>query len=350
MSGRAMQRILVADVGGTNCRMGSFRLEGASLALERSARISSANLESGQDLFLALSQGLDLRPEEAGAVVIGLAGPVNGQKGSLTNGRLRVDLAAVPSLAGTGRCLLLNDFMLQAYAILTPPGAQASYVAGPEQKKGEDAIFPGKEPAGRVKNACVRKTHAVVGAGTGLGAASLLLTDQGVPLAVPSEAGHAAFAFLDKEEQDYGRALCKGLGRAFASAENVLCGRGLSTLHYYLTGQMLHPSQVGDSALSRDTPTLRWYARFLGRFCQEWILSSLCREGLWIAGGVAAANPLCVSCPSFSEALYAGAGDVVSLLQSVPVRLVTDTDSGLWGGAYAGLALCGIELADIENA
>ncbi len=335
-----MQRILVADVGGTNCRMGSFRLEGTSLALEHAARISSSGLESGQDLLAALAQGLHLPPQQAEAVVIGLAGPVDGQKGRLTNGRLRVDLAELPALAATGRCLLLNDFILQAYATLTPPGTQARHVAGPSQENRSDAVSScNNEGAGCVKSAHCKKTHAVIGAGTGLGAASLLLFNQESPLAVPSEAGHTAFAFLGKEEQDYGRALCKMLGRPFASAENVLCGQGLSTLHYYLTGQMLHPSQVGDSALSRDTPTLHWYARFLGRFCQGWILSALCREGLWIAGGVAAANPLCVSCPSFSEALYAGCGDVVPLLQRVPVRLVTDTDSGLWGGAYAGMKL-----------
>ena len=336
-----MQRILVADVGGTNCRMGSFRLEGTSLTLECSARISSSGLENGQDLFFALAEGLRLSPEQAGAVVIGLAGPVDGQKGSLTNGRLRVDLADISPLPAAGRCLLLNDCILQAYATLTPPGVQALHVAGPAQKNdgSADAVSSGEEEGGLIKGVHSGNIHAVIGAGTGLGAASLLLSEQGRPVAVPSEAGHAAFAFLGKEEQDYGRALCKGLERPFASAENVLCGQGLSTLHYYLTGRMLHPSQVGDSALSRDTPTLHWYARFLGRFCRGWILSTLCREGLWIAGGVAAANPLCVSCQSFSEALYADSGDVMSLLQCVPVRLVTDTDSGLWGGAYAGAAL-----------
>lgn len=335
-----MQRILVADVGGTNCRMGSFRLEGTSLVLERAARVSSMGLESWQDLLGALGQGLHLPPEQAGALVIGLAGPVEGQKGRLTNGRLRLDLAEFPALAATGRCLLLNDFILQAYATLTPPGAQALYVAGPAQgSHSADVVSCGQEAAGFVKSMHCQKTYAVIGAGTGLGAASLLFSNEGRPLAVPSEAGHVAFAFMGKEEQDFEQALCERLGRPFASAENVLCGQGLSTLHYYLTGQMLHPSEVSHSALSRDTPTLRWYARFLGRFCRGWILSTLCRDGLWIAGGVAAANPLCVSCPPFTQELYAGCGDVVSLLQRVPVRLVTDTDSGLWGGAYAGLAL-----------
>lgn len=69
------------------------------------------------------------------------------------------------------------------------------------------------------------------------------------------------------------------------------------------------------------------------------MLSTLCRGGLWIAGGVAAANPLCVTSPAFIESLYASSDATRSLLQRIPVYLVTDTDSGLWGAAFAGQTL-----------
>ena len=337
-----MQRILVADVGGTNCRFGSFILENNTLALEFSTRISSNSLSNGQALFTALSEKLSLPIENAAAIVVGLAGPVDGQRGRLTNGSLDVDLAEVSALRQIEHCLLLNDFTLQAYATLTPPGTHALSVAdSPIASALEPAGTPklaGAVERGSLTESCGR-TRAIIGAGTGLGAASLLpVTGKGwTP--VPSEAGHTAFAFLGEEEQEYRRFLCRELGRPFVSAENVLCGDGLAILHYYLTGQLLKPAQVGAQALEGETPTLRWYSRFLGRFCRGWMLSTLCTGGLWIAGGIAAANPHCVTSAVFSEALRADPGAIAPLLKDTPVYLVTDTDSGLWGAAFAGQAM-----------
>ena len=334
-----MQRILVADVGGTNCRFASFSLEDDRLSLEVATRIDSKILTSRQSLFAALSETLSQPVESADAIVVGLAGPVDRQRGRLTNGSLYINIADMPECQAA-RCLLLNDFTLQAYATLTPPGMSALHVAGPAKERSVTVEASSKPTWGSGANEPGRMgARSVVGAGTGLGAASLLPvgTDEWLPFS--SEAGHAAFAFFEDEEQEFRRFLCRELGRPFASAENVLCGDGLSILHYYLTGQFLQPRQVGERALSCDTPTLQWYARFLGRFCRGWILSTLCRGGLWIAGGVAAANPLCVTSSTFLESLYASSEATLTLLQHIPVYLVTDTDSGLWGAAFAGQTL-----------
>ena len=338
-----MQRILVADVGGTNCRFGSFTLENSKLALEFSTRINSNSLSSGQALFTALSEELSQPIENAAAVVVGLAGPVDGQRGRLTNGSLSVDLAEVPALRQIEHCLILNDFILQAYATLTPPGTDALNVADSSIEKELQSSDTPRAAAEAMCNGFLtwhkRRTRAIIGAGTGLGAASLLSVAEKGWVPVPSEAGHAAFAFWGEDEQEYRRFLCKELGRPFVSAENVLCGDGLAMLHYYLTGQLLEPAQVGAQALEGETPTSRWYARFLGRFCRSWMLSTLCTGGLWIAGGIAAANPRCVTSPVFSESLRAYPGAIAPLLKDTPVYLVTDTDSGLWGAAFAGQTL-----------
>lgn len=331
-----MQRILVADVGGTNCRFASFGLENGRLSLEVAARIDSTTVTSGQSLFAALAETLSQPVENADAVVVGLAGPVDKQEGRLTNGSLHINIADAPACRA-GQCLLLNDFTLQAYATLTPPGIAAVPVTG--SAKRQDGALEASAKAAGDSGADARghmEVRAIVGAGTGLGAASIHSVGTGEWLPVPSEAGHAAFAFLEEEEQEFRGFLCRELGRPFASAEDVLCGDGLSILHYYLTGQFLRPQQVGERALTRDTPTLRWYSRFLGRFCRGWMLSTLCKGGLWIAGGIAAANPLCVANPAFLESLYASSDATLSFLQHIPVYLVTDTDSGLWGAAFAG--------------
>lgn len=137
-----------------------------------------------------------------------------------------------------------------------------------------------------------RAARAVLGAGTGLGAALLVWTGRRW-LPVPSEAGHAAFPFSGRPEHDFERFLQRDLGQSWISAEDVLSGQGLSQLHFFLSGEYLFPPVVGARALQSETTTLQWYARFLARFCRNWMYAALSLGGLWVCGGIAAVT-LCV--------------------------------------------------------
>ena len=318
-----MQRIFAADIGGTNARFALFAEHEGNLALRLAVWKKSADLHTAQDMLRTMQQQLQTSLAEGDALVVALAGPTQGLQGKLTNGPLRVDLNGVAQRHNLACCLLINDFTAQAYAMLTPAGAGAKIVRGGVRATTDSA-----------------QTKAILGAGTGLGAASLVGCGAAAGtvswLAVPSEAGHAAFPFTGAEEHAYQGFLARELGCDFPSVENVLCGEGLSVLHYYLTGQFFYPPAVGEQALSHDTPTLQWYARLLGRFCRQWILSTLCLGGLWIAGGIAAKNPLCVEHPAFLQELSVG-NDVGGVATSTPVLLITDANSGLWGAARAAL-------------
>ena len=318
-----MQRIFAADIGGTNARFALFTEHEGNLALKVSVWEKSADLHTAEDVLHAMQRQLQTPLAKGDALVIALAGPTCGLQGKLTNGPLHLDLSGVEQRLGLLSCQLVNDFTAQAFAMLTPAGTGAKPVRGRALSTAEPPL-----------------TKAILGAGTGLGAASLVCcgaaAGNGHWLALPSEAGHAAFAFAGAEEHAYQAFLARELGCEFPTVENVLCGEGLSVLHYYLTGQFFYPPAVGEHALSADTPTLQWYARFLGRFCRQWILSTLCRGGLWIAGGIAAKNPLCVEHPVFLQELAAGL-DVGGVVNATPVLLITDANSGLWGAARAAL-------------
>ncbi|MBQ9405897.1 MAG: glucokinase [Desulfovibrio sp.] len=320
-----MADIYAADIGGTHARYACFSHENGQLRLMAVKWASSAPLLQAEDVLSAMYGELGTGPKPGDALAIALAGPVAGQTGYLTNGRLRLDMRPIAARLGLVRCLLLNDFAAQAHAMLTEVGTQACPIRIPA------SVTPD------------RATRAVFGAGTGLGAASLHWWEptesaEGEPVgqwqAVPSEVGHTPFPFCGEEEQRYANALAQTLGQEWASMEDVLCGRGLERLHAFLTGRQEDAATVGREALSRETPTLQWYARFLGRFCRLWICTTLCTGGLWIAGGIAARNPLCVTCPEFVHELLRGTA-LQDVLCSVPVRLVTNTDSGLWGAAQA---------------
>ncbi|MBO4300064.1 MAG: glucokinase [Desulfovibrio sp.] len=324
-----MGRIFAADIGGTNARFARFSCENGRLAPETVWRTGSKSLRDAADVLSAMRGMPGAGPTAGDALAVALAGPVEGLRGSLTNGSLRMDLNGMASRLGWRGCVLLNDFAAEAHATLTDVGARARRIFGPESSS-------------------QRGTRAVFGAGTGLGAASLhWFGHDDVPLpvrqggqgswhAVPSEVGHAPFPFQGEEEQRYANSLVPALGRDWASVEDVLCGRGLERLHAFLTGRRMEAAEVSREALGDETPTLRWYARFLGRFCRIWICTTLCTGGLWIAGGIAASNPLCVSCQEFFGELTAGSV-LQEMIERVPIRLASTTDSGLWGAARVAL-------------
>lgn len=319
----AVQHILAADIGGTNCRFGFFTLIRGELTLRGVRWLKTADMPHTDAVLDAWAEAAGIPLDKADALAAAVAGPVtDDMQGALTNAPLRLDLREARTRRGLRRCRVVNDFTAEAYACLTEIGARARRVVSPE--------ISAPDGASGVKG--------VLGAGTGLGMASLIRDTAGRWLAVPAEGGHTAFPFVGEEEAAFQRFVCRELGFPYARREDVLAGAGLRLLHRFLTGQRLDAREVGEQALSRDSDTLRWYARFYARVCRDWILTTLCRGGLYIAGGIAARNPLLTACPLFCEELRR-APRFADLLRAVPVFLVEDKNSGLWGAARAAQAL-----------
>lgn len=311
-----MQSILVADIGGTHCRLGLFDVGEGLLRLERCVWIPTETVQDTGSLLRAMERELDFSPACAAALGIALAGPVDALHGKLTNAALRIDMTDAPLRHGIKHFCLINDFVAQAWACLTPAGKSARLVLGPSDRGGEE------------NSTCI----GVLGAGTGLGMA-VLRRAGGQWIAGPSEGGHAAFPFVGHDENGFHEFLREKLQRPFARCEDVLSGRGLALLHWHLSGERLNPREVSSRALRMESVTLRWFSRFYARACRNWILSSLCRDGLWITGGIACGNPLCVTGPAFREELHSGQED--GMVPLVPIRLMDDENSGLWGAAQA---------------
>lgn len=321
-----MSLIATADIGGTNCRFGLFELEEGRLALRKSVWIATNTLADTPGFMAACARELELELRMAKILVAAIAGPVeNLERGALSNGSLRLDFGPAKCARPLPSIFIINDFMAQAYAMLTRCGEEAILVAGPEK---------GPENA----------TRAIIGAGTGLGQAMLINTAAYAPscgwLALPSENGHAAFPFVGDAENDFHKFIREYLGIPYATGDDVLTGRGLRALHLFLTGKEMEPALVGKTALGADTETLAWYSRFYGRACRNWMLATMCFGGLWIAGGIAAQNVSCVQSPYFNNELY-NHPKWREMLETIPARLMVDKDSGLWGAARAGMLLAG---------
>jgi glucokinase len=309
-----MKNILSADIGGTNSRFGHFTLDNdGKLVLIALKWLSTAEARSFPDLVQVLKKSsFTLQPEDADIVVIAVAGPVEDRIRS--NPPLiewGIDISNARQEFGFKRCVLINDFIAQAFACPSPIGQAA-------QK-----ILPGVPDHDA--------SAAVTGAGTGFGKALIVPDGSGGFIAVPSEGAHANFPFVSEEEYDYQEFLLKERADSYITINTVVSGSGLSYLHQFLTGRKLEPFEV-TAEFDQYPKTLEWASRFYARVCRNYVLEALAMGGLYIAGGVAAKTPELITHRSF-EAEFRASDTMAGLLAKIPVSLITDENSGLWGAA-----------------
>ncbi|MFH1092175.1 MAG: glucokinase, partial [Pseudomonadota bacterium] len=272
------------------------------------------------------ASGFGCRLEDFHAAVFAVPGPVKDPSyAAMANIPWVIDLNQAQGLLGAARTFLINDFAAQAYACLT------------EAVKDAVLLHPG--------TAEDKSLLSIIGAGTGLGHCSLTPDGRGGYLALPSEAGHAAFPFLTDREQEYQRFLLQETGQPFATGDLVVSGTGLSRLHRFLTGKNLSPPEVAGVLTPRAETTI-WFARFYARACRNFALTLLPLAGLYISGGLAIHNRFLVQNEHFLEE-FSHCPHYGELLRSIPLFLNINEEIGLWGAAFYGLgSISGLSLGD----
>ena len=312
--------ILGADIGATNARIGWFRAtESGALTLTASERLAIDRAASFADLMGQLEEiPAPFRLTEAEGVCLAVPGPMR-RRGRYTDPpNIPWDMDLDRDAPALGHAVMINDFVAQAYACATEMGERAAVVLRGSPPPAEDL-----------------PVRAVVGAGTGFGKAALLPDGHGGFVPMPSEGGHVAFAFLGSEEHEFERFIIDALGVPYVTLNEVMTGAGLALLHRFLTGAPVTPRDVV-GLLSDESETVAWFARFYGRVARDFALETLALGGLYVAGGVAARTPALVTHPGFEREFRSSPahGD---LLARIPVRLIADDASGLWGAARRAL-------------
>lgn len=348
--------LLGADIGGTFSRFALFSLEenaaGLTLALVPDSKIKLATHEHSS--FVHLLEVLKGKLNPAHKIIgaaMAVPGPVEGGHCRAANIPWELDRLDIEAVFGVPASLV-NDFAAQAHACLFP------------EVLGLHCILSGEAKA--------QAPAALVGAGTGLGSA-LLLPDyaaQATPAkflvgskqsasehlvlppamlapearkamwrrVLPSEGGHAVFGFVGEEEAAFEAFMRSRAGRAEVIGDMAVTGHGLSMLHAFHTGAsvLLAPAEV--SALIDKHPIiLNWFARFYGRACRNFVLSTLSLGGLYLSGGMLSHVPGLLGHPAFAaEFLFSETKGY--LLKDIPVFWISNQDAGLWGSAVSGLA------------
>ena len=346
-----MPRILAADIGGTHSRFALFRAltdvprskeasgpeGGPLLALERERRLMSSAYPDFfsvlRTLFQPAEDGspplLDARslPDVA---VLAPAGPVQDGVCRMPNLPWVIRIQDARESLGLSSIHMINDFAAQAYACLLPEAVDAIPLL--------DGLPPPRAPA------------AIVGAGTGFGQALLLDMPGADELAglspasrlealrrvrvLPSEGGHAEVPFVGPQECAFAAFAAERAGTPRLIGDAVVSCSGLAHLLAFHTGLDLSPYELAAQAPGHPE-VMVWFARFYGRLCRNYVLSTLALGGLHVTAGMALRVPV-LTHPAFAEEFYASKAQR-HLLERVPVRHIRNPLAGLWGAALYGL-------------
>lgn len=332
--GRQGQRLLAGDIGGTNARLALFVSDSSGLREERSATFPSEQFPSLSAVirtFLAADPSPP--PSFAG---LGIAGPVHQGRCRTTNLSWTVDSAELARDSGIGRVLLLNDLEAMAWALSWLPPESFEVLAAGEPRKEANA--------------------ALIAAGTGLGEAGLAWDGTRLrPFA--TEGGHCSFAPNGALE----RALLEHFSRTLShvSWERVVSGPGLVRIHAFLVEHrrgsippwLAEEMQSGEApkAISRAAleerdelagEALDLFVRLYGSAAGNLALTLMARGGLFLGGGIANEILPRLRGETFLETFRAK-GRMRPLLESIPVRVLTDDRAALLGAALATIAADG---------
>ncbi len=266
-----MSFVLVGDIGGTHARLAVLDLADGGFAAPP-ATFPCSGYPDFETLLAAYLTSRPTAPRPT-QVAVAVAGPVNEGLARFTNLPWRVSEASLRQ-AGFARAVVVNDF--EALALAAPGMAPGDKVAiGP-------TVSPSRPG-----------TVAVLGPGTGLGAAAYCVDARGSAVLV-TEGGHVGFSPSDEVELEVWRILARRFGRV--SLERVLSGPGLVNLHAALNeiagcaqesgspAEIIAAAQSGDASASA---TVRRFCSILGTAAGDFALAYGAVGGVLLAGGIA---------------------------------------------------------------
>lgn len=303
---------LAGDLGGTKTLLALAEPSADGFRIVQEQRFASANYASFAELLAEFLQPLDVRID---AACFGLAGPTDGHTAQLTYLPWQLDSAALAQEFDLGHVWLMNDFAAAAHGI---------DLLQPEQLQ---TVQTGKlQP---------QAPRLVIGAGTGLGVAGLIW-QEGHYVPISGEGGHTGFAPQSAQQMDLWRFLFARRGRV--TAEDVLCGAGLSQIYAFLGGELKTPGSIGEAGINgrdpRATQTLDLWLSLYGAFAGDQALAWLPYGGVYIAGGLAAKLMPNLRLKPFVDAFRAKR-EHRGLSENMPVFLVKDQRLGLLGALAA---------------
>ena len=306
---------IVADIGGTFARFSRVNLE--NLIMDKIEIYSCAAYPSFESVFLDYKSqhGLD----EIRQAALAIACPVLNDVICMTNTHWRFSISESKQKLGLTELKVLNDFNAIAMSLPVLSNQQMFQIGrGAADQNG---------------------TRAVLGAGTGLGVAFLVPTQEGYS-AHAGEGGHISWGA--KTEQEW--FIYRYLRRKYehVSYERLLSGQGLenlyhalATLHQKETGP-LTASEIIALALAKQCPiaeaTVAQFFAILGSYAGDLALIFAAFGGVYIAGGIV---PRLISLLHDSDfrTRFEEKGRFSDFNAKIPTYVITAEQPGILGAA-----------------
>ncbi|MCU4181031.1 glucokinase [Bosea sp. BH3] len=303
--------VLVADVGGTNCRLSL--VADPDSAHRPLARLGTGSYPTAEAAFASVLADL---PEKPRAAVIAVAGPLDGRQAQLTNAIWELDGRRIAAALDLTQGLLVNDFeALSASLAVLGPRDVVTLVEGQPEPEG---------------------VRLVLGPGTGFGAAALLTHGERGML-IPTESGHIGIGPEDQAEQRIWPALSEGVPRL--TVEHLLSGDGLVRLHKAVARTSGTPaadvSAADISRLAQDGDpgalmAVVCFWRLLARVAGDLALIFKATGGVFIAGGIAP-HLLPLADKAAIRTVFAGKPPMEELAGRFALHVVTAPDAAEQG-------------------
>ncbi|MFL0799684.1 MAG: glucokinase [Agarilytica sp.] len=310
--------LLVADIGGTNARFATV------IGTDDSGQyIFSQQQHYLCDEFADFTQViseylhcLDVKPHFA---CIAVAGPVNNGQVAMTNQNWLIQESDISTEFGFKAFSILNDFEALSLSLNHLHDNDLSVICA----------------AKPISN----KVKSVIGAGTGLGVAALVTTENTV-LSLPSEGGHVAFAPYTEREKELLDIM--QIEKDYVSAEDILSGEGLRNIYQSLlrldkmADHDISAAAISELAVKERDPhaqeSLSIFCAVLGSVAGDAVLTYGAKGGLYLGGGILPKIEDFFHHSDFIER-FKNKGKMSCYLKDVPIFLINHDHPTLLGAA-----------------
>ena len=305
-------QILLGDIGGTTARFALF--DGAKLG-----PIAHIPVAQHACAVAAIASFLDKHPSRGrlADAILGVAGPVEGERCVVTNSHWALDGRELRSALAIERLKLINDFEAIAWSLPWLDRKDARTLGGGKAVPNEPMV--------------------VIGPGTGLGMAAFIPRKSGASV-VPTEGGHATLPGGSMREDAVIEQLRQRFGHV--SAERALSGAGLENLFRAIAAlegaavlerkaaEITRHALDGTCTASRAATDM--FCAMLGGVAANLALMFRARGGVYIAGGIA---PRLVDYLEKSEfrARFVAKGRFRTYLEGVPTSVIVHDDAAFLG-------------------
>ncbi|MDV3456258.1 glucokinase [Sphingomonas sp. HF-S4] len=313
--------VVAVDIGGTHARFAIAEVaEGRVVSMAEPVTQKVAEHPSLQLAWQAFGETLGRELPKAAAIAV--ASPVGGEVIKLTNNPWIIRPALIPERLGADTWTMVNDFAAIGHAVAQLGDQDFTHLCGP------DISLP------------QRGSITVCGPGTGLGVAQVFRRKGGYDI-IATEGGHVDFAPLDPIEDAFVKRLRKEYNRV--STERIVAGPAIVAIYETLAELERRPvSRLDDKKIwtlafeGKDSLAVAALDRFclsLGAVAGDLALTHG-PTGVVIAGGLGLRLKDHLLQSGFGERFVAK-GRFRNLMASIPVKLITHPQPGLYGAAAA---------------